>query len=43
MMTAAPMRRLPLSMVPSFLVPMFTIFHLIALFQTRRAQVSRPM
>jgi len=43
MMTAAPMRHLPLSMVPSFLVPMFTIFHLIALFQTRRAQVSRPM
>ena len=33
MVTAAPMRHLPLSMVPSFLVPMFTIFHLVALFQ----------
>jgi hypothetical protein len=29
---AAPMRHLPLSLVPSFFVPMFTIFHLIALF-----------
>ena len=36
MVTAAPMRHLPLSLVPSFLVPMFTIFHLIALFQTSR-------
>jgi hypothetical protein len=35
MVTAAPMRHLPLSLVPTFLVPMFTIFHLVALFQAR--------
>ena len=43
MVTAAPMRHLPLSLVPSFLVPMFTIFHLIALFQTGRAGAAKSI
>jgi hypothetical protein len=36
MATAAPMRHLPLVLIPTFAVPMFTIFHLVALFQARR-------
>lgn len=36
MAAAAPMRHLPLLLIPTFAVPMFTIFHLIALFQARR-------
>jgi len=35
MIKAAPMRHLPLSLVPRFFVPMFTIFHLTALFQAQ--------
>jgi hypothetical protein len=41
MVTAAPMRHLPLSLVPSFLVPMFTTFHLVGLFQTSRARAPK--
>jgi hypothetical protein len=35
MATTAPMRHLPLVLIPTFAVPMFTVFHLIALFQAR--------
>ena len=35
MTTAAPMRHLPLVLIPTCFVPMFTIFHLVALFQAR--------
>jgi hypothetical protein len=34
--TSAPMGVLPLSLIPGFLVPLFTILHLTALFQARR-------
>lgn len=35
MAAAAPMQHLPFSIIPTFFVPMFTIFHLVALFQAR--------
>jgi hypothetical protein len=34
--TVAPMAQLPLLMVPAYLVPLFLIWHLTALFQSRR-------
>jgi hypothetical protein len=36
MVKTAPMRHLPFVFIPAYLVPTFTIFHLIALFQARR-------
>ena len=41
MVKAAPMRHLPLSLVPSFFVPIFTIFHLMALFQSQAFSSAR--
>jgi hypothetical protein len=41
MTAAAPMRHLPLVLIPTFFVPMFTIFHLVALFQARRLSSSQ--
>jgi hypothetical protein len=38
--TTAPMGELPLVLIPAFFVPMFIIFHLIALFQARDARAS---
>lgn len=35
--TAAPMNAWPLSMIPGFLVPLFAMMHLAAIFQTRKA------
>jgi len=34
--TVAPMAQLPLLLVPAYLVPLFFIWHLTALFQARR-------
>jgi hypothetical protein len=34
--TVAPMAQMPLLLVPAYLVPLFFIWHLIALFQARR-------
>lgn len=36
-LTTAPMNAWPLAMIPGFLVPLFTILHLIAILQARRA------
>ncbi len=36
MPTGAPMTHLPLVLIPTYAVPMFTIFHLVGLFQARR-------
>lgn len=38
MIAASPMRHLPLSMVPAFLVPLFTIFHLIAFLKAKNSR-----
>ncbi|MEN8197434.1 MAG: hypothetical protein ABFS30_13125, partial [Pseudomonadota bacterium] len=35
--TAAPMNAWPLSMIPGFLVPLFAMMHLAAIFQARKA------
>jgi hypothetical protein len=35
--TTAPMARLPLVLIPGYLVPMFIMLHLVALFQARRS------
>jgi hypothetical protein len=45
--TTAPMAQLPLVLIPAYLVPLFFMLHLAALFQARRqalpvVQVSRP-
>ena len=39
--TTAPMERLPLVLIPAYLVPIFVILHLTALFQSRRQATSR--
>jgi hypothetical protein len=41
MATTAPMTHLPLVLIPTFAVPMFTIFHLVALFQARHGESVR--
>ncbi len=38
--TTAPMARLPLVLIPGYLVPLFVMLHLTALFQARRLAVS---
>jgi hypothetical protein len=38
--TTAPMARLPLVLIPAYLVPLFVMLHLAALFQARRLAVS---
>jgi hypothetical protein len=38
--TVAPMAQLPLLLVPAYLVPLFFIWHLAALFQARRLALS---
>ena len=38
--TTTPMARLPLVLIPAFLVPFSTMLHLTALFQARRLSVS---
>jgi hypothetical protein len=41
--TVAPMSQLPLLLVPAYLVPLFFIWHLTALFQSRRVALDeRP-
>jgi hypothetical protein len=40
--TTDPMGVLPLSLIPGFLVPLFTMLHLTALFQARRLAARRP-
>jgi fatty acid desaturase len=38
--TTAPMVQLPLVLIPAYLVPLFFMFHLTALFQSRRLAAS---
>ena len=38
--TTAPMAQLPLVLIPGYLVPLFVMLHLAALFQARRAPTS---
>ena len=38
--TVAPMAQMPLVLVPAYLVPLFVMLHLTALFQARRQDVS---
>jgi hypothetical protein len=38
--TTAPMSQLPLVLIPAYLVPLFIMLHLVALFQTRRQASS---
>ncbi len=40
MATMAPMTHLPLVLIPTYAVPMFTIFHLVALFQARELKFT---
>jgi hypothetical protein len=40
--TTSPMARLPLVLIPAFMVPFFTMLHLTALFQARQLAHSRP-
>ncbi len=39
--TTAPMARLPLVLIPAYLVPLFIMLHLTALFQARRVSLAR--
>lgn len=43
MPTMAPMAHLPLALVPTYAVPMFTIFHLVALFQARQLKFTEAI
>jgi hypothetical protein len=38
--TIAPMGRLPLVLIPAFMVPLFAMLHIIALMQSMRAKAS---
>ncbi len=40
--TTAPMAQLPLLLIPAYLVPLFFMLHLVALFQARRPPVTAP-